>query len=222
MQLCDSNFPSGSFSQSFGLETYLQNEQVIDKSSFGRWLMVYLHEQLVYSDGLGARLIYEAIEQHNLDEVMTLSHQLIVQILARETREGTLRIGKNMLTMATAIYGEQNTLLKQLQEKVKGEKSLVHSATVFAVVAHKLQVDKSTMLQYFLYATVLGIVQNAVRAIPLGQTQGQLLLHEFQVEIQKAVEKIMALDAFEFGVVSLGLELSQMQHERIGIRIFSS
>ncbi|MDF9763403.1 urease accessory protein UreF [Peribacillus simplex] len=50
-QLCDSNFPTGAFSHSYGLETYIQEDQVYDQASFSKWLHVYLNEQLVYSDG---------------------------------------------------------------------------------------------------------------------------------------------------------------------------
>lgn len=220
MQFCDSNFPNGSFSQSFGLETYLQKNAVHDAPSFKKWLSIYLHEQLVHADGLGAKLIYEALEQQDVDKVRALSHQLIVQSLARETREGTQRIGENILTIAAEIYDIE--LLKFLQKEVKAKRCRIHMATVFAIIAYELGIDKSTMLLYFLYSSVVGIIQNAVRAIPLGQTSGQLILHEFQTEIEKATQRIMSLDEFEFGVVSIGLELSQMQHERIGVRIFSS
>ena len=37
-QFCDSQFPTGAFSYSFGLETYIQREDVHDASSFQTWL----------------------------------------------------------------------------------------------------------------------------------------------------------------------------------------
>jgi Urease accessory protein UreF len=81
---------------------------------------------------------------------------------------------------------------------------------------------KETTIVYYLYSTIVSLVQNAVRAIPLGQTAGQKVIYAFQEELKTAAEKIMKLDELEFGVVSPGLEVSQMQHERVGIRIFSS
>ena len=73
-----------------------------------------------------------------------------------------------------------------------------------------------------MYSTVSSLVQNAVRAIPLGQTAGQKTIQEFQDDLMKATEKIQHLDEEDFGIVSPGLELSQMKHERVNIRIFMS
>ena len=68
LQICDSNFPTGSFSHSFGLETYIQEDLVKDKETFLRWMEVYIQEQLVYTDGLACRLAYEALEEKRIEE----------------------------------------------------------------------------------------------------------------------------------------------------------
>ena len=53
---------------------------------------------------------------------------------------------------------------------------------------------------YYLYSTVSSLVQNAVRAIPLGQTAGQKTIQEFQGAITKATEKIQDLHEDDFGI----------------------
>lgn len=65
-QFCDSQFPTGAFSHSFGLETYIQRNDVHDASSFETWLKVFLTEQLTYTDGLAMRMTYEAIENEDI------------------------------------------------------------------------------------------------------------------------------------------------------------
>ena len=45
-QFCDSQFPTGAFSHSFGLETYIQRQTVHDATSFREWLELFLNEQL--------------------------------------------------------------------------------------------------------------------------------------------------------------------------------
>ena len=64
-QFCDSQFPTGAFSHSFGLETYIQNNIVHDVNSFQQWLTMFLKEQLTYRDGLTIRLVVEALEQND-------------------------------------------------------------------------------------------------------------------------------------------------------------
>ena len=220
LQLCDSNFPNGAFSHSFGLETYIQNDIVFDAETFSDWLKVYLHEQLAYADGLASRIVYEALENDDLERIWEIDRILTVQNLSKESRDGTQRMGDRMLDITESIYNIP--ILSTYRKRLKEKKSFGHSAIVFTMVGHYLDVEKETTIVYYLYSTIVSLVQNAVRAIPLGQTAGQKVIYAFQEELKTAAEKIMKLDELEFGVVSPGLEVSQMQHERVGIRIFSS
>src|SRR5690625_3045263 len=99
-QLCDSNFQTGSFSHSFGLETYIQRDAVQEADTFSKWLKVYLHEQLAYADGLAARLVYDALDMEEWEKIWDLDRILTVQNLARESRDGTQRMGERMLDIA--------------------------------------------------------------------------------------------------------------------------
>ncbi|GAA0133920.1 urease accessory protein UreF [Paenibacillus sp. YSY-4.3] len=219
-QLCDSNFPTGAFSHSFGLESYIQEDKVHNQETFFEWLKVYLHEQLVYSDGLASRLVYEALMDGDLQQIWQLDHLLTVQNLPRETREGTQMIGSRMLKLTESIYGLP--ILSQYKEEIKNKNAFGHPAIVFSMVAYGLSVTKQDTILYYLYSAISSQVQNAVRAIPLGQTAGQMISHQFIPEITQAVDRIMELTKDDFGIVSPGIELSQMKHERVNIRIFMS
>ncbi|OCA84113.1 urease accessory protein UreF [Bacillus sp. FJAT-27225] len=219
-QLCDSNFPTGAFSHSYGLETYIQSDKVHDQQSFTRWLRAYVNEQLVYSDGLACRLVYEALEKNDPQKIWKLDRMLTVQNLPRETRDGTQRVGDRMVLLVKSLY--DIPVLTDYAERIKHNVSFGHPAIVFTIVGHHLGVPSSTTILYYLYSTVSSLVQNAVRAIPLGQTAGQKTIQEFQRVLTEATDKVEAMDEDDFGIVSPGLELSQMQHERVNIRIFMS
>ena len=219
-QLCDSNFPTGAFSHSYGLETYIQEGHVHDQVTFSEWLHVYLNEQLIYSDGLASRLVYEALEENNLEKVWKIDRMLTVQNLPRETREGTQRMGERMLHLIESLY--EMFTLTQYRKRINQKRSFGHPAIVFTIIGHHLAVSKSTTTLFYLYSTISSLVQNAVRAIPLGQTAGQKMIQEFQGALIQATEKIQNLDEEDFGRISPGLELAQMKHERVNIRIFMS
>ncbi|WP_053362634.1 urease accessory protein UreF [Bacillus sp. FJAT-27251] len=219
-QLCDSNFPTGAFSHSYGLETYIQADKVHDKDSFQQWLRAYVNEQLVYSDGLACRLVHEALDKGDFRKIWKLDRMLTVQNLPRETREGTKRVGDRMLILIKSLY--DIPILSEYGERIKQNKSFGHPSIVFTIVGHHLGVPAPTTILYYLYSAVSGLVQNAVRAIPLGQTAGQRTILEFQEVLAEATAKVQELEEDDFGIVSPGLELSQMQHERVNVRIFMS
>ncbi|MED5017889.1 urease accessory protein UreF [Paenibacillus chibensis] len=219
-QLCDSNFPTGAFSHSYGLESYIQEDLVHDPATFAKWLHVYVNEQLVHSDGLASRLVYDALQTDNLEAVWKMDRMLTVQNLPRETREGTQKMGDRMLNLVGSLYDVP--VMSLYRDRIRKKQSSGHPAIVFTMIGYHLGVSQSTTIVYYLYSVISSLVQNAVRAIPLGQTAGQKILQEFHGALMEAVDKILGLDEEDFGIISPGLELSQMQHERVNIRIFMS
>ncbi|MCM3568020.1 urease accessory protein UreF [Neobacillus mesonae] len=219
-QLCDSNFPTGAFSHSYGLESYIQENKVHNTETFTQWLKVYIHEQLIYSDGLAVLLTYQALEREDFQKVWKLDRLLTVQNLPRETREGCMRMGERMLELVQALY--DIPILTAYRKRIENKQSFGHPAIVFTMVAHDLNVSNSDAILFYLYSVVSSMVQNAVRGIPLGQTAGQKVIRAIQPVLVKAAELIQQLNEEDFGIVSPGIELSQMRHERVNIRIFMS
>jgi len=220
MQLCDSNFPTGAFSHSFGLETYIQEEHVTSKKTFYEWLQAYVNEQLVYTDGLACRLTYEALEQNQVETIWALDRLMTVLNFPRESREGSRRMGEGMIRLGCELYDSPQ--LRSYRERVKAKQSSGHPAIVFALLAHHLTIPKKTAVLSYLYQATAALIQNGVRAIPLGQTEGQRLQCEMQPLLLHAIELIEQLGADDLGIVTPGLELAQMRHEQLNIRIFSS
>lgn len=219
-QLTDSQLPTGAFSHSYGLETYIQEDKVSDPETFKTWLNIYLDEQLKYTDGLVSRLVYEALEQGNYEEIWKLDRLITVQNLPREVREGTYKMGERMLSLGLSLY--DYPILTEYKDRIAANRSFGHPAIVFTMIAFCLEVPKISAISAYLYSCVSGIVQNAVRGIPLGQTAGQRILRDIQpwlIDTAKATEKLTKED---FGVTAPGIEISQMQHERLNIRIFMS
>lgn len=220
LQLCDSSFPTGSFSHSFGLESYIQEHVVHDEETFSEWLNIYLHEQLVYSDGIAMSTAYDALEHGDLEQFWKIDQLLHVQTFSREVREGTKMIGDRMLKMTEDLF--ESPVLETYRRQIKSKKCYGHPSLVFAIVGQSLGVNKKTTILHYFYSTILSLVQNGVRAIPLGQAAGQRVLHNFQKELTRATDHVIRLNESDFGIVSPGIELSQMRHERVNIRIFMS
>jgi urease accessory protein len=220
IQLCDSNFPSGAFSHSFGFETYIQRNQIYDTETFQEVLRTYLDVQLTYTDGLACRLAYEYAARNQFTKIMVLDHELYALALSKETREGTRRVGQRMLKLCLKLF--KGAYLEKYMNEVKAKKAYGHPAVVFALASLQLNITKEDAVLSHLYASISSLVQNAVRGIPIGQTDGQKTLVLFQPLLQQALQHILQADQEEFGAVTPGLEIAQMQHEQLHVRLFMS
>lgn len=219
-QLCDSNFPSGGFSHSFGMETYVQSNEIHNPETFAQWLEMFLKEQLTSSDALAIKIAFEALETENLEEVWRMDKLLTIQNIARETREGTQHMGRSFIKTANELYEDE--YLKTYGQRIKSKMSYGHSAIVFTLAGFYLKISKKDIILYYLYTIVINLVQNAVRSIPIGQTAGQKIIKNFQSKLEKAVEEVMQMTEKDFGTIAPGIELAQMKHEHVNIRIFMS
>ncbi|MBF0812531.1 MULTISPECIES: urease accessory protein UreF [Staphylococcus] len=219
-QFCDSQFPTGAFSHSFGLETYIQRDIVHDEQSFQQWLILFLNEQLTYADGLTMRLVYNALEQNDTQAILRLDRILFVQNLPKETRQGSKQMGTRMVKLASELY--DSDWLNWYHAQMRDKKAMLHPAICFTMLGHHLGVDIETIIDYYLYQNVSSLTQNAVRAIPLGQTSGQRIVHQMIPIMKDTRNHIMTLDESQLGITAPGLEINQMEHENVNVRIFIS
>ncbi|KEI47922.1 urease accessory protein UreF [Staphylococcus epidermidis UC7032] len=219
-QFCDSQFPTGAFSHSFGLETYIQREAVHDTETFIEWLTLFINEQLTYSDGLAMRIVYNALIRNDKDKILDINQKLFVQNLPKETRIGTKQMGTRMVKLALDLY--ESEWIQWYYDQMKSHKIQLHPAVCFTMLGHDLGVNVESIIDYYLYQNISSLTQNAVRAIPLGQTAGQQVVTEMISHIEKVRNHILELAESDFGMTAPGLELNQMEHENVHVRIFIS
>lgn len=220
IQICDSNFPIGSFNHSYGMETYLRLKKVYNTETFREWLKVYLNEQFIFSDALAIRMLYEYLNNDDLESILDLDNRITVQTVAIETRNGGKLVASRMIKLFLDLYDFD--LLKEYNTKIVNKEAFGHPAIVFGMSMYSLGFNLKEAIIYHMYSTVSTLISNAVRTIPLGQKDGQLLLKEFSEQFESLYDIVISLDDDYFGANSPGLELSQIKHETMEFRLFMS
>ena len=219
MQFTDSNFPSGAFSHSFGLETFVQQGIVSDATSFKPFMEGYIN-QLCYVDGLAVKLIYNALDQDDWSKIVEIDELIYCSTIASESKLGAQRIGQQMLRLYRELY--PNTLLDQYANYIKAKDCYGHSCICQAILLYELKFPFDIAIQTVMYTACSTIIQNAVRCIPLGQTDGQKMFQFAILRCQESMPKIEQLDEKHLGCTSPLLEVKQMQHEQLHVRLFMS
>lgn len=235
-QLCDSALPTGAFSHSFGLETYICEGVVDGEASFVSWLRVLVSTQLTFSEGLGLRLAFEAVAADDWEAIAHLDALLVAQAVPIQVRRAGVTMGRRMLTIAhLALEGtDGGRLLSRYAALVDtgnagnagdtgdtgGCRS--HPAIVLAIAGYALEAPPAAVTAAYLQSSVISLTQNAVRAIPLGQDAGQRAIASVRGDVRAAVRRIGGLDEMDLGAAAPGIEISQMRHERQRARMFMS
>ncbi|MCV3743431.1 urease accessory protein UreF [Ureaplasma sp. ES3154-GEN] len=222
MQITNANFPIGTFSHSFGIETYIRKEIVDNSETLEKALLLYMNEQLLYGDLLAIRRVYELLESDEINEIWEVDNMISFQGLARETRDGQRRIGVQMIKIYNELY--KGPLLIEYYRKIKAKECYGNPAISFALLANYLNIDLHTALYTHLYSTTAALTQNCVRAIPLGQVPGQILVNKLKhTYFDDIITKALNLDfESDFCKNIPGLEIAQMEHEDVPVRLFMS
>nr|WP_315200911.1 urease accessory UreF family protein [Actinomyces oris] len=229
-QLCDSALPTGTFSHSFGLETYICEGVVDGEASFVSWLRALVSTQLTFSEGLGLRLAFEAVAANDWEAIAHLDALLVAQAVPIQVRRAGVTMGRRLLTIARlALEGtDGDGLLSRyaaLMDTGDTEDTggcRTHPAIVLAIAGYALAAPPAAVTAAYLQSSVISLTQNAVRAIPLGQDAGQRAIASVRDDVHAAVRRIGGLDETDLGAAAPGIEISQMRHERQRARMFMS
>ncbi|WP_176560359.1 urease accessory protein UreF [Brevibacillus dissolubilis] len=231
VQLIDSAFPTGSFSHSFGLETAMQEGRVRNAAQLTEWLRSYVTGSLspmegaavLYAYQLAQRLIAEEpnseLTRENLKE---LDRKLTLSKLARESREGGMKIGRRYLYSVLELYPDSG--LKEYESWVTQGECFGNSCIVHGwICAYLLQAPALTVVSH-MYASVNSLVQNALRSMAIGQTDGQKVLQALIPIIEAEARKMVLTPVSEASLSCHNLmqEIEAMRHETLYSRLFMS
>ena len=142
--------------------------------------------------------------------------------IATETRNGTRLIANQMMSLLEELYGDTIPHLFAYKQAIKEGLAYGNPAIVFAIFAHHKQVPLKEAFLMYGYSVGSTLVQNAVRAVPLGQKEGQVILNRLIDQLGELYKEVVDLDRYYLGANSVGLELAQIKHETQEARLFMS
>lgn len=205
LQLSDSALPTGGFSHSFGFEQYVHTGEIHDADSFAAWLHVFVARQLTFTDALLMRMLYDGVSELELADrayAVTMPAEVRAADAAMATR--IRQIGEGALDVPGS------------------DTEPTHPAIEYARISRHFDIALDVAIIGHLMGTVITLTQNAVRSIPLGQTAGQQIVAAARGVVDAAASAVHDLDDSDLGAIAPGLEIAQMRHERLSVRMFMS
>lgn len=212
MQLADSAFPSGSFTQSFGMETFIQRGDIKNGQQLTNYMQTYLYYTWRATDLLAVKLAWQAAGMSGMNKLASLDKRLHAMKLPYESRDGSVKMGKRLRQM----LGEIDPAY-QLDSKLPW----CHHAIVFGHYG-AMGMELAPLLAAYAHAAVVSLVANGVRAIPLGQTSGQQVIAQLQPLLEQCIDWVLAATEQDWGGSAPAFDWAGMAHECLYSRIFMS
>jgi urease accessory protein len=220
LQISDQLFPTGAYAFSHALETYVAQGIITDRTSCHEWLLHLSYNTLGPCDMLFCRQAYRLGAAQNLPELIQLDRRLTAFKAPRELRHESMNTGQAFLRAVMAL--SPTPFVRRFDQHVQQELTPGHHAVAFGAVAQSFGASECDALQAFLYNITAGWVAAAVRLIPLGQSQGQHLLHSLSGTLYHVIQDYQNLSIDDAWSFAPGLDIRSMQHERLYTRLCRS
>lgn len=220
LHLTDPNLPIGGFSHSAGLETYVQQGLVKDKSTAMDFVVQMLSQNLRYTDAAFVSLVYEAAKKNDLQEILLLDEQCTAIKLPKEMRVASNKLGLRLMKIFQP--SNKSELVNDYVAAIKNQKAICHYCIAFGLYAQALHISKEDALSGFYYNAAVGFVTNAVKLVPLSQQSGQEILFQIQDLIEELTQQTLEPDVDLIGLCCSSFDIKSMQHERLYSRLYMS
>lgn len=214
LQLASPALPVGAYSYSQGLEPAIESAIVTDAATAEGWIGDVLDLAVAPMEAPVFLRLAAAWSANDIAAVARWNGEWVASRETAELRAETLQMGHSLRNLLRDLGVEDVSRLGAIDDPA------YPTCYAFAVTAWRI--DPREALFAYLFAWIENQVMAAIKAVPLGQTQGQRMLGALAQRIDALVERAALTgdeDLFNFAP---GLALASARHETQYSRIFRS
>nr|WP_286198716.1 urease accessory protein UreF [Mesorhizobium sp. BR1-1-16] len=211
------SFPVGAFSYSHGLEWAIEDGTVTDAPKLEAWV----GDILMHGAGRSDAILF-AHAAAAIDDPVALRD--IVDLAAAfqpgaERRLESLAQGRAFLIAVRAAW--PNPALERTAAVIDGVEGPAYAVAV-AVAAAAHGVPRRPAVHAYLHAFAANIISAGLRAVPLGQTDGQKIIARLGPVVARVVDSVEGLPLEALGGAAFRADIASMKHETQYTRLFRS
>ncbi|RED13319.1 urease accessory protein UreF [Pontivivens insulae] len=195
-------FPTGAFAWSHGLDRLISDDVIYDAAGLQAWLEDVLRHGAGRADAI---LLSHAYHADDVSEIAELAAALAP---SRERYAETMDQGASFMRVTGALFGGRTDPLPY------------PVAVGYGAAREGIALDMTVVL--YLQAFVANLVSAAVRAIPLGQTDGQRIVMALLPLCETVAQDAQDAGLDKIGTASIRADMASLQHETQYSRMFRS
>lgn len=214
LQLASPALPVGAYSYSQGLEAAVEAGVVTSAASAERWIGEVLSLSVSTFEAPVLSRLMEAFAAKDLAAAARWNDEFLASRESAELRAETVQMGYSLRRLAQDLEPGAAAALEALDD--------ASFPAAFAAVASAWSIPRADAIAAYLWAWAENQVMAAVKAVPLGQTDGQRLLLALGDRLPRHVESALAAGDDELANFAPGLALLSSRHETQYSRLFRS
>lgn len=214
LQLASPALPVGAFSYSQGLEAAVESGIVRDADSAAAWIGDVLDFGVARMEAPAFLRLFEAWRVGDAAGAALWNARFLASRESAELRAETVQMGYSLARLLTQIAPEPGERLAAIDEPA--------FPAGFACVAAHWDLDPEAALTAYLWSWAENQVMAALKAVPLGQTDGQRLLLALGERLPAITRSAAVMHEDEIGSFMPGFALACSRHETQYSRLFRS
>jgi urease accessory protein len=215
LQLASPTLPVGAYSYSQGLEAAAEAGIVKDANSAREWIADVLEFSVARME---APVFLRLCAAWHANDRSALAHWNALFLATRETAEFRAESAQ----MGYSLTRLLNELKIGAGSDAFGPEEDIAFPTAFARAVAAWRIEPAQALIAYLWAWLENQVMAALKAVPLGQTDGQRLLLSLGARIGEVADAAQHLGDGELGNFAPGLAMLSARHETQYSRLFRS
>ena len=218
LQLFSPTAPTGAFSYSQGLEWAVECGWISNVADTHDWLSSQLAHHLQSLELPILLRLYQATEANDPDTFLYWSQILYASRETDELRQEEKHRSQALWLMLDKLP-ESTAWIELKQWKPALDSSQLAS---FALAANKWQISASSLLLAYCWSWLENSVAAAIKLIPLGQSQGQQLLHQLSPQISDSCQQAAKIADHQISSSTTAIAIASSLHETQYSRLFRS
>jgi urease accessory protein len=211
LQLGDSAFPSGAFTQSYGLEALVAERAVANAADVEAVLDAHLKHRLAKADLPALLAAHRAAADANVSLVLQIDDALTAVKMAREERQASHRMGARLMTEARRLA--PHPILAA---------SPCNAAVAFSLAGYAMGLSARESAITYAYGFASTLVSASMRLLRIGHGEAQAVLRRSHPLIERAVDGAETIAWDAICPFAPRLDLAAARHERLPARLFAS
>ncbi|KPK07621.1 MAG: urease accessory protein UreF [Betaproteobacteria bacterium SG8_39] len=212
LQLASPTLPVGAFSYSQGLEAAVEAGIVHHRESAQQWIEDVLALSVARMEAPILVRLIAAWQAGDHAAAGRWNDDFLASRETHELRAETVQMGYSLRVLLAQL--EDATPLEAIDE--------ASFPVAFAYAVARWQIDAHAALVAYLWAWLENQVMAAVKAVPLGQTDGQRILLALGARLDAIAGEAESLEDEALGAYAPGLALFSSRHETQYSRLFRS